>query len=659
MSQMVKALFNGQLRPLVPIPPKERSNTTPTTTPISSPSLVIDKVDSTATGQENLSPLIGAIESTNAFYLIYGYNRFTLFDCISHSPAMLDGSAKPLFIIYQLLKLVSHCHGNGFTLGDINLKNIHIDSRLWVQYYIPPTNLISQLSPTKDEKCPINSTPSQENVSATQLDASMEPILKSSNEPESVDYVPPSLSLADSVSKWRSGELSNFDYIMLLNYHVGRRLGDPNNHPIFPWVTDFEFKNGNLRDLSCSKHRLAKGDTQLDFTYGVSNSELLRRSPTSFGSVVPHHIGDIASDVTYYVYKARQTTKDVLCSRVRPHWVPEQYPASIEKMYNWTPDEAIPEFYTSPEIFHSIHPDLPDLEVPDWCSSPDEFIQIHRNLLESDLVSANLNHWIDITFGCKLSGESAVKAKNVYLSLVDGHTSLSNCGIVQLFRSAHPKKIQNSSAPFVIFHWQRYLAMCSLMNLTTFDIPFISTRRITKSNNNDNSEDEGKRFTALLHESNYHRSPDMRGARSGIDDGSFEHVPYPQDIDDQMMVGMTPDQSMYNGDNYYDAGMLNKHNKAVSGRQSFDSSNNPLDKPLRLKGILQRSKRPVSVDVSSEAFDWQVNGISFPALSKPLQPLADIEELGFFLNKSCHDYGELCERWWNTDDLLMLQVSDC
>ena len=655
MSQMVKALFNKQLRPLLPVPPEESSNTTPTTTPISSPSLVIDKVDSKASGQENLSPLIGAIESSNAFYLIYEYTRFTLFDCISHSPAMLDGSAKSLFVVYQLLKLVSHCHSNGLTLGDINLNNIYIDSRLWVQYYIPPVCLISTSSQNNEEKCPENSTPTPENGSTTQLDTSMKPILKKSNGGPA-EYVPPSLSLADSVSKWRSGELSNFDYIMLLNYYVGRRLGDPNNHPIFPWVTDFEFKNGNIRDLSCSKHRLAKGDTQLDFTYGASNNELLRKSPTSFGTVVPHHIGDIASDVTYYVYKARQTTKDVLCSRVRPNWVPEQYPVSIEKMYTWTPDEAIPEFYTSPEIFYSIHPDLPDLEVPNWCSSPDEFIRIHRNLLESDHVSAHLNHWIDITFGCKLSGESSVKAKNVYLSLVDSHTSLCNSGIVQLFRSAHPKKAQNYSAPFVIFNWQRYLAMSSLMNLTTFDIPFIGTHHSTKSSNN--MEDEGKRFTALL-ESNYHRSHDMKGTRSGIDDGSFEHVPYPQDIDEHIMVGgMTPDQSVYNGSHFYDDGMLNRQSKVLGGRQTFDPNSTPLDKqPLRLKGILQRSKRPISIDISSEAYDWQINGISFPPTSQPLQPLADIEELGFFLNKSCNDYGELCQRWWNSEDLLMLQVS--
>ena len=651
---MVKALFNKQLRPLIPTtPPKDHTQTA--TPPLHSPSLVIDKSDKKATGQENLTPLLSAIESDNAFYLIYKYNRFTLFDCISHSPAMLDNSSKPMFVVYQLLKLLSHCHGNGVTLGDINLKNIYVDGRLWVQYYLPPDALVLPL--TAETPSPKNSTPNQGLSSGSETrEESVLDTTKPTGNP--IDHTPPpSLSLADAVTNWRSGHLSNYDYIMLLNYHAGRRLGDPNNHPIFPWVTDFERKNGNLRDLSCSKHRLAKGDIQLDFTYGSSTNELMRRSPTTFGTVVPHHIGDIASDVTYYVYKARQTSKDVLCSRVRPNWVPEQYPASIEKMYTWTPDEAIPEFYTSPEIFHSIHPDLPDLKVPDWCSGPEEFVRIHRNLLEGDQVSATLNHWIDLTFGSKLSGESAVKAKNVYLSLVDGHTSPINSGIVQLFRSAHPKRLQSSSAPFVISQWQRYLGMSSLMNLTTFDIPFVGSHR--RNNRPGSAEDEGgKSFSALLHETNLHRSPDLRGTKGsgGIDDGSFEHVPYPTEADDAL-VPMTPEHSFYPNEGYYEAGMLNKPaNKGTGVNRVTSEVSVASDQSNKLlRGIL-RSKRTSSMEVSSEAFEWQVSSINLPPTSHPLQLISDVEELGFFLNKSCHDYGQMCQRWWKPPDLLLLEV---
>ena len=353
----------------------------------------------------NLAHLLAAIESKSAFYLVFPYQRFTLFDATVHSPAMFgDSVAKPLFVLYQLLQLLNHCHSKGITLGELSLKSVFVDTRLWVKVQPPPSVFccreITRSNDSRGEALasamnsggvehgqrllvePHNdAAPSSDLATASSTNASTLSPSKASSVPSSSRVSDssrlPDLSLSEATQKWRAGYLTNFDYLMILNLHAGRSVGDPNNHPIFPWVMDFTHPDSGYRDLSKSKHRLNKGDEQLDFTY-LSAQEELRRATPDQDTLVPHHISDISSDVTYYVYLARKTPKEVLCSRVRPRWVPEEYPASIEKMYIWTPDECIPEFFTDASLFRSIHPDLPDLSLPTWCQSPEELIAMHR-----------------------------------------------------------------------------------------------------------------------------------------------------------------------------------------------------------------------------------------------------------------------------------------
>ena len=44
---------------------------------------------------------------------------------------------------------------------------------------------------------------------------------------------------------------------------------------------------------------------------------------------------------------------------------------------------------------------LSEVVLPPWASSAEEFVRIQRAALESDYVSKNLHHWIDLVFGCK------------------------------------------------------------------------------------------------------------------------------------------------------------------------------------------------------------------------------------------------------------------
>lgn len=256
----------------------------------------------------NQYPLLGAIESNTHFYLLYQtVIENSVLDCVTYSPAILEKSYnKNIFIIYQLLNFQKHMHDKGLVIGDINLEDIYFTENLLLRI-IPKidSNLI---------QC------EQEAVECDSFGSHSMQMLTN-----------PQYTLKDYCQMWCTGQLSNFDYLTILNNYSGRRIDSADYHHIMPWVTDFSSKNGNWRDLTKTKYRLTKGDAQLDITYQhiKNNAEV---------SAAPHHVSDVLSEITFYVYMARKTPKSVLCRHVRPKFVANEYPASIKRLQEWTPD---------------------------------------------------------------------------------------------------------------------------------------------------------------------------------------------------------------------------------------------------------------------------------------------------------------------------------
>lgn len=159
---------------------------------------------------------------------------------------------------------------------------------------------------------------------------------------------------------------------------------------------------------------------------------------------MPHHITESLSEITYYIYMARRTPMALLRQVVRSNFQPKEYPGTMARMFDWTPDECIPEFYTDARVFESLHGDseMEDLRLPDWCFGyAHAFIRGHRAMLESEEVSRQLHSWIDLSFGVSLSGDCAVREKNVPLK-VHGDAARwgKSPGFVQIFDVPHPSR---------------------------------------------------------------------------------------------------------------------------------------------------------------------------------------------------------------------------
>lgn len=367
----------------------------------------------------NIAPVLGMLKQVNQINVLLPKIPYTLENVLHYSPGVLKCDWHLKFLVYQILSALSYMHSLGISYGNLSPSNIMMNDLCWCCLHIgDKLTMSSELRP-KVEKS--NSFPS---LSCSSECCSSQGLFADLNLSQSIDW-------PSSFYCWYNGELSNFEYLLILNKIAGRRWGDHTFYPVMPWVVDFSVKpneNSDVgwRDLSKSKWRLAKGDEQLDFTYSTSE--------------IPHHVSDeCLSELAVCSYKARRLPLSVLRMAVRSVYEPNEYPSSMQRLYQWTPDECIPEFYCDPRVFYSQHPGMSDLAVPSWAGTPEEFIKLHRNALESDHVSSLIHHWIDITFGYKMSGKAAIDAKNVMLPHA-APIGPSSTGRRQLFTMPHPSR---------------------------------------------------------------------------------------------------------------------------------------------------------------------------------------------------------------------------
>ncbi|XP_038721856.1 protein GFS12 isoform X2 [Tripterygium wilfordii] len=369
----------------------------------------------------NIAPVLGLLKSSSYINAVLPHTPYTLESILHYSPNALKFGWDIKFLVYQLLSALAYLHGLGVSHGNIRPSSIMLTGTCWawLSIYGKP-GLGCNLTP-RDGECTNYRT---KGIHCSKGLCSSQGIYADLKLSSSIDW--PSYFY-----QWWRGELSNFEYLLVLNRLAGRRWADQTFHTVIPWVIDFSTKpdensDSGWRDLSKSKWRLAKGDEQLDFTYSTSE--------------IPHHVSDeCLSELAVCSYKARRLPLSVLRLAVRSVYEPNEYPSTMQRLYQWTPDECIPEFYCDPQIFYSLNSGMSDLAVPLWASSPEEFVKLHRDALEGDRVSRHIHHWIDITFGYKMSGDAAVAAKNVMLPFSEP-TMPRSTGRRQLFTLPHPAR---------------------------------------------------------------------------------------------------------------------------------------------------------------------------------------------------------------------------
>lgn len=273
-----------------------------------------------------------------------------------------------------------------------------------------------------------------------------------------------------------------------------------------PWI---------LSDYTSNSIDLSKSTVYRDLTkpMGAQNPERLQeyidRYESIFsgesiegpGAIPPFHYGSHYSTMVGVVlhYLVRLQPFASLHRDVQDGFdVPDRLFASVAQAYYQNTHvvsevkELTPEWFTLADFLRNVNQfdlgtthdgrKIGDVELPPWAEgSPDKFIRINREALESDYVSTNLPHWIDLIYGYKQQGKDAVDALNVfyylsYYGAVDTtkmsddlrkatELQVAHFGShpMQLFRVPHPEK-KKRNIP-------RSLRMCFDASYSRFILP--------------------------------------------------------------------------------------------------------------------------------------------------------------------------------------------
>ncbi|CAI5475939.1 unnamed protein product [Closterium sp. Yama58-4] len=238
--------------------------------------------------------------------------------------------------------------------------------------------------------------------------------------------------------RWIRREITNFDYLMQLNTLAGRTFNDVTQYPVFPWV---------IQDYTSKELDLTNPATFRDLSkpVGALDAERLEKFVERYHSfadpIIPKfHYGSHYSSagiVAHYLLRVEPYTSlalalqggqfdhpDRLFLDVAATWRGVTSDMSDVKELVRHGKELIPEWFCLPEMFTNINglhlgstqkgEVIGDVKLPPWAASAADFVRKQRAALESEYVSSNLHHWIDLIFGYKQKGKEALAAHNVF-----------------------------------------------------------------------------------------------------------------------------------------------------------------------------------------------------------------------------------------------------
>jgi len=240
-------------------------------------------------------------------------------------------------------------------------------------------------------------------------------------------------SIRQAQQQWLHGKLSNFMYLMILNDAAGRSFKNLSQYPIFPWIlADYSSekldltKESSFRDL----RRPIAAISEEKASHGLEMHDALKSTGCDHPWMHGSHYSN-PGGIVYFMFRK----KPILMTKLQggSFDLPDRMFNDMSKAWEsvtslWGNDvkEMIPEFYQTEDssfLFNTSKTDfgrktdgthISDVRLPPWASDAEDFLSKMSLALESDHVSSNLHHWIDLIFGVHSRGRKAIKKNNIF-----------------------------------------------------------------------------------------------------------------------------------------------------------------------------------------------------------------------------------------------------
>ena len=224
----------------------------------------------------------------------------------------------------------------------------------------------------------------------------------------------------DYVKKWKDGQKSTYEYLLILNKLSSRTYNDSNQYPVMPWIF---LKNNNIRnfDIPMSVQNETAKNRFLKIAYDNSSKQNRWHS---------NHYSTSAY-ICYYLMRANPFTDSMIKFQSNNFDVPDRQFFDLGQTltlceFNNNNREPIPELFTIPEVYINLNNNdfgklsmnekerIHNVHFAPYAYNAYEFTYKFRYMLNNDEeVNSKINLWFDFIFGINQYNKDNISGKGL------------------------------------------------------------------------------------------------------------------------------------------------------------------------------------------------------------------------------------------------------